>query len=63
MNELEKEKPSLDELPSKIDTIANLLFIAKIAAREWEKGLIPTALESAFEKMQGLIDDYCVEEG
>ena len=55
-------KVEYEGLPDKIYGIINLLCLAILAYQTGRPQLIPTALETACEKMQDLVEDYCVEE-
>ncbi len=59
---MSKEDPTeLDnDLEERILSIENMLELGRLALMENKHELISTALESAFEKLQYVIDDYCV---
>lgn len=59
---MSKDEPTdlANDLQERIHSIINLLNLADLALMENRHELIPTALEIAFEKLQWLLDDYCI---
>ncbi len=49
-----------NDLEERILSIENLLELGRLALNEDRHELIPTAIETAFEELQYLVDDYCV---
>ncbi len=59
----QEEPMELDnDLQERIHSIINLLMLADLAFMTDRHELIATGLETAFEKLQYLIDDYCVKD-
>jgi len=58
-----KEEPTeLDnDLEERLLSIENMLELGRLALTSDNHELISTALESAFEKLQYVVDDYCVK--
>jgi len=55
------EPTELDnDLEERILSIINMLYLADLALVDDRQELIPTAIETAYEKLQYLMDDYCV---
>ena len=50
-----------DELLNRIDTLQNLLDLVCLVEMYGRLSLLPTILEITYEKIQDLIDEYCVE--
>ncbi len=49
-----------NDLEERLLSARNTIDLALLAFREDEHGLIATAIEDAFYKLQILMDDYCV---
>ena len=47
-------------LRDELSSLINTLELGRLALSQKRYELIPTALEDAFEKIQYLLDDYCV---
>ena len=50
---------SVDFLFDELLSIVNMLKLALLAVENEEDELIPTAIETAFCQLQGLLDEYC----
>ena len=50
----------LDFLSDELKSIRNMISLTLLAVEDGEVDLIPTALETAYEQIQYLVDEYCV---
>jgi hypothetical protein len=61
--EREVVESELDEyLAWRLQSAKNLIDLTLLALREGYKYLLPTGIETLYDKVQGMIDDYCVED-
>ena len=50
------------ELDERLASVQNIIALGRLAVLNDRKELIATSLETAYEHLQSLVDDYCVEE-
>jgi len=50
------------ELDERLASVQNIIALGRLAVLNCREELIPTALETAFEQLQSLVDEFCVEE-
>ena len=61
--QLEVVEAELDNfLGWRLQSAKNLIDMTLLALREGHKELIPTGIETLYDKVQSLVDDYCCEE-
>ena len=53
-------KESADFLFDELNSIKNMISLALLALENEEDSLLPTAIETAYQQLQNLLDIYCV---
>jgi len=62
-NEVEDEPTELDDdLEERLYSIRNMIDLTLLAFEQDRHELVPTGIETAYEKMQYLLEDYCVKD-